>query len=484
MYEMIFMNILLLSSSFATQGSKWLRVKWKHWPICFSSWEVESNLQNVSLPKLFALGVECQEKKGYNLSVADLHEVAASLAKHLTWSKLMDLFLRVDKEMGCNFFDENEFIATKTSKHSSLHSSVPISYEVIPNASLARASLACKISTIEGIYLEVVNEVDDEPVPPNFTYLKVNRYSAEDISDIRLQAPVGCSCKSCNINCRKCCNNEAGKVPFAYQTEPPHLLLDPERREAIYECTSKCKCPPDTCANRVLQNGIKVPLQLFKTVDKGWGLKALAPVKKGQFVIEYVGDVIDSGEADARKGNTYLFDLDFNPDGESQYTIDAKSFGNLSRFINSCCYEANLRSLGVFVDCQDPDLPRMGFFANRDIEAGEELTFDYMMQGGAGNDCENCRCGSTKCRGNLVAKKEDNGLNTPRMSMGKAPRSPSRSAVAADPTPATDTVVLSDDDVVMIDPPVSKTPKTHIKISSTPRLSTDRPASAGPVETP
>lgn len=38
----------------------------------------------------------------------------------------------------------------------------------------------------------------------------------------------------------------------------------------------------------------------------------------------------------------------------------------------------------VFIDNLDERLPRIAFFATRTIRAGEELTFDYNMQGGGG----------------------------------------------------------------------------------------------------
>lgn len=38
----------------------------------------------------------------------------------------------------------------------------------------------------------------------------------------------------------------------------------------------------------------------YKTQSRGWGLKTLAPVKKGQFVIEYVGELIDTEEYQRR----------------------------------------------------------------------------------------------------------------------------------------------------------------------------------------
>lgn len=88
--------------------------------------------------------------------------------------------------------------------------------------------------------------------------------------------------------------------------------------------------------------------------------------------------------------------------------MDAAYYGNISHFVNhsvgtlqvgegregqagplltlllfffSQC-DPNLQVYNVFIDNLDERLPRIAFFATRTIWAGEELTFDYNMQGG------------------------------------------------------------------------------------------------------
>lgn len=51
-------------------------------------------------------------------------------------------------------------------------------------------------------------------------------------------------------------------------------------------------------------------------------------------------------------------------------------------FLAQC--DPNLQVYNVFIDNLDERLPRIAFFATRTIWAGEELTFDYNMQGGGG----------------------------------------------------------------------------------------------------
>ena len=63
------------------------------------------------------------------------------------------------------------------------------------------------------------------------------------------------------------------------------------------------------------------------------------------------------------------------------FCIDARSYGNIARFINHLC-EANLTPVKVFIDHQDLTFPRIALFANRDIEADEELGWVYNKHSG------------------------------------------------------------------------------------------------------
>ena len=64
---------------------------------------------------------------------------------------------------------------------------------------------------------------------------------------------------------------------------------------------------------------------------------------------------------------------------ENLYTVDAAFHGNVAHFINHCC-DPNLSIFNVWIDCLDPNLPRLCLFARRDISKGEQITFDYCQQ--------------------------------------------------------------------------------------------------------
>lgn len=48
------------------------------------------------------------------------------------------------------------------------------------------------------------------------------------------------------------------------------------------------------CTNRLVQHGLQVRLQLFKTQNKGWGIRCLDDVAKGSFVCIYAGEAVAS----------------------------------------------------------------------------------------------------------------------------------------------------------------------------------------------
>ncbi|XP_037925202.1 histone-lysine N-methyltransferase Su(var)3-9 [Hermetia illucens] len=227
--------------------------------------------------------------------------------------------------------------------------------------------------------LRVENEVDYESPPKNFTYTMFNIPGAGVV--IPNDPPIGCECiDGCNYR-SQCCGKMSGSH-FAYVSKGKVLRLT--KGTPIFECNKRCKCGPD-CLNRVVQNGRKNSLTIFKTSNGcGWGVRTEKPIRQGDYICEYVGEIITVEEGDRRgkiydaEGRTYLFDLDFN-DNDCLYTIDAAYYGNISHFINHSC-DPNCSVWPVWADCLDPNLPRIALFAVRRIEAGEELTFDYINQ--------------------------------------------------------------------------------------------------------
>jgi len=71
--------------------------------------------------------------------------------------------------------------------------------------------------------------------------------------------------------------------------------------------------------------------------------------------------------------------------------------GNCSRFVNHSC-DPNMQNYQVWIENLDRRLPRIAFFARRDIKPGEELVFDYKYETGAAKQRLLCYCGAANCR--------------------------------------------------------------------------------------
>lgn len=246
--------------------------------------------------------------------------------------------------------------------------------------------------------IQVENTVDFD-VLPNFQYLK------KVDNPFKKNLNFGCRCKTCSKD-SGCCPLFLG-VEFIYDVDH-RICASTKSHQMIVECNEFCSCD-DSCINRPKKTSISI--QIFKTSNgRGWSVKTLDAIPPGTFVVEYTGELIDQTEAQKRSqiytktGVTYLFDLDYNDQSEANYSIDATTKGNISRFINHSC-EANLQTWPATSCNEKRDMHRLYYFSLRQIRAGEELTVDY--SGGVHHgspvarpkDAIACRCGSSRCKG-------------------------------------------------------------------------------------
>lgn len=93
---------------------------------------------------------------------------------------------------------------------------------------------------------------------------------------------------------------------------------------------------------------------------------------------------------------------DFFGEDEAVYIMDAKTTGNIGRYLNHSC-DPNVFVQNVFVDTHDVRFPWVAFFALHYIRAGQELTWNYSYDvGSIPGKMIICKCGSSNCRGRLL----------------------------------------------------------------------------------
>ncbi|XP_051248802.1 histone-lysine N-methyltransferase NSD2 isoform X2 [Dicentrarchus labrax] len=224
--------------------------------------------------------------------------------------------------------------------------------------------------------------------PPPYKFIKVNKpfgkvqvYTA-DISEI-----PKCNCKPTD------------ERPCGFESECLNRMLQ-------YECHPQV-CPNgERCCNQDFTKRLYPETKIIKTPGKGWGLVSLRDIKKGEFVNEYIGELIDEEECRARikyaqeNNITDFYMLTIDKDR----IIDAGPKGNYSRFMNHSC-QPNCETQKWTVNGDT----RVGLFAVCDIPVGTELTFNYNLDC-LGNEKTVCRCGAPNCSGFLGDRpKNSNG---------------------------------------------------------------------------
>lgn len=164
----------------------------------------------------------------------------------------------------------------------------------------------------------------------------------------------------------------------------------------------KLECQPSTClcgsscTNRAIQQGLWCSsLERIKTDDRGWGICTNEHINKGSFILEYVGEVLSEAEFCIRTIELYhAYNDHFCIKLDSSTVIDGYRMANEGRFINHSC-DPNCEMQKWCVQGES----RIGIFALRHIQPGEELTFDYNIYAYDMNIQQVCRCGSVNCCG-------------------------------------------------------------------------------------
>ena len=169
------------------------------------------------------------------------------------------------------------------------------------------------------------------------------------------------------------------------------------------ECSPQmCECG-EVCSNQRIQKHDWSPgLERFMTGDRGWGIRTTESIKTGEFILEYIGEVVSEQEFKHRMTERYTNDQHhYCLNLDSGTVIDGYRMGNEGRFVNHSC-EPNCEMQKWSVN----GVYRIALFSLRDILPNEELTYDYNFHNFNLETQQICKCGSGKCRGYIGGRSQ------------------------------------------------------------------------------
>lgn len=234
-------------------------------------------------------------------------------------------------------------------------------------------------------WLHTHNQLPGRDAVPSWNYKKIRTNVYYDVKPPYMYEAQACNCSLPQKPVQKGCGEDC------------------INRLVYSECSTQlCPCK-ERCSNQKIQKHDWAPgIEKFMTKDKGWGVRTKKGIKTGEFILEYVGEVVSEKEFKNRMASRYSHDTHhycLNLDGG--LVIDGHRMGGDGRFVNHSC-EPNCEMQKWSVN----GLFRMALFAMRDIEPGEELGYDYNFSLFNPAEGQPCKCGSSHCRGVIGGKSQ------------------------------------------------------------------------------
>uniref|UniRef100_A0A1I7TLP1 SET domain-containing protein n=1 Tax=Caenorhabditis tropicalis TaxID=1561998 RepID=A0A1I7TLP1_9PELO len=361
----------------------------------------------------------------------DVQEIKTSAPEAYYMYKIRDAFLRrierkgseeekknakkmrllMDEDVEFEFLDHNSpfwLLQDLTYFHTALqrqHKLGPLIYVALDGVTLPKAFSYSPINVFKSITYKRCIEKDE-----NKPFLKLIENKLEELFE-----PSNCE------NKEKCvCNRRFNALYF---NQSNNLIPDEDgllnfrhfdscEKRIVVECSDECGCSSE-CPRRNLQRGQQIPLIIYHEGRAGFGVRAGAPIKGGQFICEYVGEgyykdldcgeeekaPVDSGEDIAASDKDTSYESDFQT-MDQRLIICASKIGNVARFLNHRC-DPNV----VFIETYSRELeadvliPRISVYALKDISFGEPLCLCYYDLTDAKSEVGGikCECGSLNC---------------------------------------------------------------------------------------
>ena len=263
-----------------------------------------------------------------------------------------------------------------------LQESTPMS--ISPSPSHDTSLTALPLGNAKMLFLDEIDKTDE--ALSTFIELDDCKYASKSIGNSKSNDFMECDCyEEFSDGVNHACNENSDCI----------------NRLTLIECVNTlCDTCGDNCQNQRFQKKEYADISVFQTKMKGYGVRANKDIDAHQFIYEYKGEVIAEEEFRDRL-------IDYDERGFKHFYfmmlqngqfIDATIKGAIARFCNHSCYPNAYVNKWVVAGKL-----RMGIFSKRDIQKGEEITFDYNVDR-YGATAQPCYCGEPNCIGFLGGK--------------------------------------------------------------------------------
>lgn len=201
-------------------------------------------------------------------------------------------------ETECNFLFTDNF---SFNTYVQLARNYPKQKEVVSDVDISNG--------VESVPISFCNEIDSRKLP-QFKYRKTVWPRTYYLTNFSSMFTDSCDCSEGCIDITKCAclqltARNAKTSPLSSDkitTGYKYKRLQRQIPTGIYECSLLCKCNRQLCQNRVVQHGPQVRLQVFKTEQKGWGVRCLDDIDRGTFVCIYSGRLLSRANTEKSNG--------------------------------------------------------------------------------------------------------------------------------------------------------------------------------------
>lgn len=272
-------------------------------------------------------------------------------------------------------FPEHSYVTQMDSTTSKLQPTLPVSLSLKHFSMLPYRNTFVPIS--DGEKSVLVHKLEKNPEQQKYLNPKKTASKRKTKAKSKTSKKENVHCDSVNAQTVKSSRKSTKKKKEEIKTKPITDYFPSQRSKRKTSVVIKKEKLKEF--EEFILSGKEEGFEVQELIGKGRGVITTKKVCRGDFVLEYCGELISTEEAKKRELNyatnenvgCYMY---YFTHGNKQYCVDAtKETTRLGRLVNHSKKGSNLKTKTFVIE----ETPHLILVADRDIFPGEELLYDY-----------------------------------------------------------------------------------------------------------